>query len=149
MVLSLDYIAGFVDADGCIGIYKRKPSISGRTVNPSYAPELTVANTYEPLLLALKEQFGGFITYDSRNGHCARWGVSCKQAESLLTALVPRLQIKYQQAILCLELIALIGNGSRILGSNRTVDSEVAQRERLYQRCKELNSGSYGKKNNY
>jgi len=145
MGISLDYLAGLVDADGCIYITKIKPGIRRRTVNPSYSPSLCVANTNLQLLTDLQSQFGGSVNHDSR-GNCSRWTICSRKAEPLLVDLLPRLRIKFEQAWVCLELYNSNGKEkdsySRITGND-----EVARRECLYQRNKELNSGSYGKRN--
>lgn len=142
--ISLDYLAGLIDADGCISISKMKASSLRRAINPAYAAMLCVANTNSKLLHDLQEQFGGSIVKDGR-GTCARWIVHTLKACYLLELLLPRLRVKRRQAFLCLEL----HSGIRPHG-DATSEEELERREAIYVRNKELNSGSYGKaKSNY
>lgn len=50
--LSLPYVAGILDGEGCVGFSRTRKSIY---------PRVFIVNTYLPLLEKLKEQFGGDI----------------------------------------------------------------------------------------
>ena len=144
--ISLDYLAGMVDADGCISVGKTKPSKGA--LNPSYITRLSVTNTNQQLLQDLKEQFGGNV-YKVTKGTSkwkplGEWVIASSKACFLLELLLPRLRIKRRQAFVCLEL----QSGIRIGGYNRHLSlaraswaEELERREGLYLRIKELNSG--------
>lgn len=144
--ISLDYLAGMVDADGCISINKRKANPTCRTINPTYSPSLSVSNTDQQLLFALQEQYGGHICKD--NGVYAKWEIMSGGACELLESLVPKLRIKRRQASICIELQSGIIPGKSNSYDATAKEEEWERREALYLRIKELNSGSYGKKSN-
>ena len=90
--ISWEYLAGLVDADGCIYVGKNNNSL--RCINPRYFVSLTVANTDSKILVDLKSQFGGFISKTSRNGTCARWTIQGQAAAPILTELCSILIIR-------------------------------------------------------
>lgn len=53
------YIAGFIDGEGCIGIYNR--GRKGYTNNPYISVELKVSNTNQKPLKKIKKKYGGTI----------------------------------------------------------------------------------------
>ncbi len=101
--ISLDYLAGLVDGEGCVSVCKdARPS----RANPWYWVRLDVTNSNKALLEDLQSQFGGSISKDGRKS-AGRWYIDSKKAKPLLTKLYPLLRIKGEQAIVCLRLLDL------------------------------------------
>ena len=140
--ISWEYLAGLVDADGCVYVGKRNSSL--RCINPRYFVALNVANTDSKLLDDLKNQFGGFISKDGRS-NCARWIIQGESARTILTELCSILRVKYVQALIALQMLDSMGDKHKT-SKHTTPDDILTTRESLYQENKALNSGSYGKK---
>jgi hypothetical protein len=98
MTLSLEYLAGLVDGEGCIRL-----NPSGKGKYRRYYPRLQVTNTYLPILEQLKEQFGGCITEKKNNrpdwSTAYDWRVNGDTARTILTSLIPYLIIKKEKAV--------------------------------------------------
>lgn len=118
----LAYLAGIVDGEGYIGI-KTTPA-RGDRVTTGFHARIQVRMTDEPAI-ALLSQLGG--SYYRENPHAERgkplycWQVSDRLAEQALTALLPYLRVKKQQAETVLELRRLQATGrehrTRLVGT--------------------------------
>jgi len=106
MKLSLEYVAGLVDGEGCISLIKSGKSKN--SVSVRRYPRVVVTNTHFGVLL-LAEQFGGRVYVHQRPGEvtktgvraskpCFNWQTGSKQARDLLTAILPFLVIKQAKA---------------------------------------------------
>ena len=140
--ISLEYLAGLVDADGHLGINKAKPSLAYRTVNPTYKTTLSVSNVYFPIIEQLREQFGGSITTmkarSDKHRVCYQWILQSRSLEPLLSELIGHLRIKNRQAGLLLAL----GTWHQPNDERGLVDDDIIMmKETIYLKCKELNSG--------
>lgn len=140
-IISMDYLAGIIDGEGCIGIecmapYKKKDGTWIRKHN-YYTPRLTVVNTSKFLMEILVSSLGG--VYDTRKHiegrkTCYRWHCFGETLEVAITAILPYLQIKYEQAETVLEFRKTVGK------TGWNVSEELLQtRHNLYLQCKELN----------
>lgn len=92
----LAYYAGFIDGEGCFGIYRSSPRFS-------------MTNTHLPILEELQAWFGGTIRDDMRDGKPAwQWTLYTNQGlPAFLDQILPYLREKWQQAMCakeCLEL---------------------------------------------
>lgn len=102
-MISWEYLAGMIDADGCIGTTR-----TGKYKN--VVVRVTIANTNHLFLQQLKETFGGSLSLRSR-GAKENWkpfgsiSWTNRQAEVILENVLPFLIIKKEQAIFALELI--------------------------------------------
>lgn len=107
--VSLQYLAGFFDGEGCIVIGKRAP----RGL-PIYTLVTCVTNTYRPLIDELSMRFGASTTqknriyrvdiYSNKNIRpCFQWHAASDVAEQFLRAIYPHLVIKRQEAELAFE----------------------------------------------
>lgn len=103
MKLDIQYIAGFVDGEGCIYAQVRE--------NNRLDTRLTVTNTDLKTLLEIQEFFGcGKIREKSRSAKdiytkiCYVWEVWAKEAAVVIKQLLPFLRQKKKQAELILEL---------------------------------------------
>jgi hypothetical protein len=97
--LSLDYLAGFFDGEGCI-------NISRGNGTSYYLLQVQVSNTRREVLDAFQDRFGGSIVKQLRNGNHKDiyiWKVEAAKAESFLIEMSSRLVLKRKQAELALE----------------------------------------------
>lgn len=139
--LSLPYVAGIVDGEGCISIHVNR-SRAARFANqkPRVVMQLAVSNCCERLIDQLWFQFGGtkqkhLDRYNPRARDNWRWCLSEQAACRLVEKLRPYLFVKQKQADLLLKLGQLkAANKSRTL-----TDQDVQQRLEIAQECGELN----------
>ena len=132
------YIAGIVDGEGCIGIYrtgghKRKDAAR-------LSLRLTVGSTYKPLLNWLRSTtgIGGVCVHSSggeRNKPSWEWQARGRQAVELLFQLVPYVVIKEKQIHIACEFANSMGMGGRHELTPRT----VVMREKMAQAIHKLN----------
>jgi len=102
--ITLAYVAGIVDGEGCIRIDKAKGRTSKRGY--CYVLVLTVSNTNEWLCQHLKNLFGGctFACYHQKPRKvCWEWRVAALKARAVLEQIAPYLTIKKPQAELALQ----------------------------------------------
>lgn len=108
MAISLEWLAGFVDGEGYIGLAYRSTK-NRATKEKTLYPRLTITNTYLPVLLKIKEEFGGSLKIQSkskqynkngRQSYSLAWGP--KATRLLLERLLPFLIVKKEQADLLL-----------------------------------------------
>jgi hypothetical protein len=106
------YLAGFLDADGCINSFRP----NGQT------PRLrvSIANQDPRPLNLLKELYGGYISISGQT--CTAWMTNNKdEILNFLTDVEPDLLVKRDRAILALEFVSLnVGNGGPTNDRNRT-----------------------------
>lgn len=140
-VTDLCYLAGILDADGCISISKMKPGKQG-TTNPRYVLTVNVVNTSEILMEWLVEKFGGRYKVRRRQSlnHKATydWWFNNGKAAELLRLVKPYLRIKSDRATVGLSLMDGWSRPNRGQGA-QTPPDEVFRRESHYQQMKALN----------
>jgi hypothetical protein len=99
--LTVAYVAGLIDGEGCLYIVKRKKWFYPRL-------DLAMADKALPLLQKLHHQFGGSLNLHrkvtERWDGAHRWALMGKPLRELLTNCLPFLQLKKRQAELCLNL---------------------------------------------
>lgn len=129
------YLAGFLDGEGCISIFRLKTS---KGANRAFGLLLQVTNTNESVMQWLHTTFGG-STY--RTGptrpRCAaqwKWHVCGETAEAVIKAVHPYLKIKKPEAIIALKF--MISKRQSSQGRKPLPDSLIAERESLYQELK-------------
>jgi len=133
------YAAGMLDGEGYVSV---KKSFTSRDPNWSthYRIYVSVANTYEPVILWFKNKFGGSIKYAQRGrveiGHkpCYSWVISAKAAVLFLKLVRPYLIIKKEQADFCMAFQDTVTRTGF-----RLSEDVLARREELYQNVKALN----------
>ena len=97
----LAYMAGIVDGEGSIIIYRRK--------SKKYKPKVgqmkvVVSNTDRTLMDFLQLYFGGSIATDRhREKPCYLWTVASKKALCFLEAIEPFIRVKKLQAQVAIE----------------------------------------------
>jgi hypothetical protein len=93
--MTIEYAAGFIDADGCIGLSRN-------------TARLECGGIYEPNMVALAELFGGRVWLEDkpcglRKKPFYRWVVYGKSAISAIERLLPHLAVKRVRATYVLE----------------------------------------------
>lgn len=126
---SLEYIAGFIDGEGTIGLNRLHPSAASKTrKRVLLRPRFQASSTCKKILEDLQEVFGGSISKvrPSKQNHKPGyiWSASYKTFSETLSALLPYLRIKHRQAELVLEATAIIGG----IGHQRKHVTEGRQR---------------------
>jgi hypothetical protein len=105
-LLSVEYVAGLFDGEGCVSILKHKH----RRFTKGYTIELIVqfGMTNEEIILRLKKQFKGTTKISRRKPHqnwkdCYRLTIYCIQALKFLEAIQPFVIVKSEQVNLGIE----------------------------------------------
>jgi hypothetical protein len=107
---SIEYLAGYFDGEGTIGIQKRVGSKHRSNATTSYQLTIKVANTYKPMLLEFQQRFGGHIAARgiSKQFPNSRpiydWSVTGDAARAFLVQITPYLLEKRSQAELASKL---------------------------------------------
>jgi hypothetical protein len=104
------YIAGLLDGEGCINIYrintKRIEEIEGRK-NPKYILSVTIYNCHYGVIKWLHEQYGGYLQTRYRNPKTWRtnyaWKVSANIALDFLKEVQKYMKIKSEQAKIAIK----------------------------------------------
>jgi len=143
-IVSVKYLAGFIDAEGCLMIAKVNP-LDCR--NPLYRARLCVGNTNRRILEDTQKAYGGILTNHPaqkvawKDAYQLVW--TDRRVESVLNSVRPFLRIKKRHAKILLEFISHKKKtrqghvGKTFASLPRAV---VAYREALYQRIRILNA---------
>lgn len=140
----LAYFAGIFDGEGSVYvIYRDKPSLNPngqrRETVFSY---IKVANNNINLMRWLVENIGGAFGYVVKSGgpHGKaqyQWRLCGSQAQPLLEAIIPLLIVKREEAVLMLEMRALVRE--KTTGRNRPLpQADRDARREVYERYREL-----------
>lgn len=108
---SMEYIAGYFDGEGCVGLYQNKGSKCSRYKSgfksPSWIRQIGITNTYKPILEHCKRLFGGRLYPQSkigRNKPCYNWTISSKKdIIAFIERVSPFLVEKQPQTALLLQ----------------------------------------------
>jgi hypothetical protein len=98
------YLAGFIDGEGCIGAVGIRRTIVGT---------ITITNCEHGLLARLREQFGCGSLHLAKKGNKPNWRPPgrlqwhARNALVVLEWILPHLIVKRMQALLCIELIRM------------------------------------------
>jgi hypothetical protein len=140
--VSNEYIAGFFDGEGSIGISPpRRTSL--------YLLHVQISQVDPTVLWLIKERFGGKIIRQRRDDHqrdIHRWSAEARIAERFILAIHPYLVVKRAQADIALSFRTLF-TGANIIprGNARRADHQVkresilAARADCYRRLRLLN----------
>lgn len=106
MTTSYEYLAGFVDGEGHIGIKKHTRFL--RSKSECYYERISVANTNKEIIDIFKKEFGGYVYHHkpsklSNNSYWS-WEVTNKQARIMLEKIYPYLIVKKIEADVVMEL---------------------------------------------
>jgi hypothetical protein len=95
---SLEYMAGFFDAEGCVGVYQYKAN--------SYRIQVNVSNRCEWICGQFCRIFAGVVG----QGHMTwQWQAKYRVAQKFLLAITPHLVLKKERALNALSLYGLVG----------------------------------------
>ena len=130
------YNVGFFDAEGTIGIAKRRVP---RSPNPQYRVQLSMGNTCFEVIREFKRDYGGHTGEERKEGRkpILRWYLSGIHAANLIHKWQPLLKVHREQAKLALEFDSF--RRRSVLRGRRTSSEVVAELERFFQRMKVLN----------
>lgn len=121
----LAYVAGIIDGEGNIGLYKLRKSSA--KCGYSYIMCVRVVNTQPWLIRFLQLQFEGYVQnvkpMASSRKPLWRWEIRAKKAESFLKLVLPYLQLKRQQAEIAIQF------QSRQYQGKKSTDEEKAVME--------------------
>jgi len=141
---SRDYLAGFIDAEGCLAIAKVRDRSTNR---PRYSGRISVSNTDRRVLDGIREIYGGIFV--NRPPPRASWKHLYQvvwtggMVGELLSKVGPYLRIKQPQVVVMTDLLLHMMNTKRRdnrTGYPRLSDRVLEFREGLYARMKELNA---------
>ena len=130
------YNVGFFDAEGTIGIARRRVP---KSPNPQYRVQLAMGNTCFEIIREFKQDYGGQTGEERKEGRkpILRWYLSGIHAANLIHKWLPLLKAHREQAKLALEFDSF--RRRNVLQGRRTSPEVVAELERFFQRMKVLN----------
>ena len=111
-MISIEYLAGFFDGEGSIGVYKRKDAHK-----PKFS--VVVVNTNKQAITLFREffQVGKIYPHRKNETHYKdswRWIVAGRhEVEGVLKKLVGHLSVKQRDAEIALNIIRMIKAGNR------------------------------------
>lgn len=127
----LAYLAGIVDGEGCITIFR-----ANRTARPSYRLALVIVmNNPEPIEL-FSNIFGGTVAHHPSmdNAKSLRYAIYGWHAGKVLAELMPYIRVKKQEVELAMQ-FCYAHSGSR---GQHISDMELNLKDELYHKMKEL-----------
>jgi len=137
------YLAGFIDAEGCLMI----PKSTDSNGNSQYRARISIGNTDKPVLEEIRGRFGGIMTNQPsarvgwRHAYQLIW--SDGMVERLLLSVLPYLIVKRRHAMVMLALVdhkKATRQGRAASEFARHPRKVIAFRENLRQRMKALNA---------
>lgn len=147
--IDIRYLAALIDGEGCVSIQLNRAALQANK-RPRVVFQLSISNTWFPLIQDLKRDFGGAFhahqsTKKKRPEHKQgyNWTISERAACNLLRKVLPYLRVKRRQALLAIELLRLKNvykqtKRGRPRGAPLTA-REYRQRVRLFVLCHKLN----------
>jgi hypothetical protein len=104
--LSAGYVAGFIDGEGCLSVFKSKPRPSRSYAE--YVAVLVVVNTNRDVLEAIRDWVGTGTVYDASRASAMhkrtyQYHAKGRQLIPILKRLMPHLVVKRRQARLMLD----------------------------------------------
>lgn len=143
-IVSSEYLAGFLDAEGCLMIAKVSRSGPG---NPRYGARVCIGNTDRAILEDVQRRYGGILA--DQPARKAGWKDAYqliwtgRRVEGLLKSVGPHLRIKRNHARVLLQFIGhkeKTRQGRAGRGFAPLPGGVIAYREGLHQRMRELNA---------
>ncbi len=131
------YIAGMLDADGCVGISRRKSKSDAYEWD--FAVRIVITNTNYDLIFWLKDVTGIGCAFKNKTAQkknwnvVHRWQVVSNQAIELLEEILPYMIIKRDRAEKCLNM-----PHQGHLGKKRSIEDYKKQTD-LYYELKKIN----------
>lgn len=152
-MLEFAYLAGAIDSDGTIGVKRSTYAmrVVGDAGAPVFSERVALRQVTPEIPTLLKARFGGSLymtkPYSVRGKPLYSWAATDLRAVECLTALLPFLRVKREQAVNCLALrglkheskIAKVGRGRGHAGAAARPFFLTDAMEDAYQRAKALN----------
>lgn len=137
------YLAGAIDADGFVTVYRKRGPMRKDGHRPIYyVAKVGLSETSPVIPMLLHDTFGGWLgSHQPKNPRHKKWHVwqaTNDVAADALRALAPYLLLKRRQAELALEFTALIKQQNP--GRTMLSPEQEAERERLWSAVGSLNS---------
>jgi len=141
----LAYIAGIIDGEGTVGIYKKKPK--NEYQSPGYRERVAISSSNLEVLNYINKFFPGVIAkntrYSSKHSPMFRLEYHVLRAIPILEAVSKYMIIKKKQAEKVLAyrkaITPIDPKKSKSFGPQRLSSKEIALRESYYQELKKLN----------
>lgn len=133
------YAAGLVDGEGYIGIMRIKAA-------DTYAIRVAVGMVTKgsPILSSMQARYGGRLNgmkpETERNAPKTRWVVEGDEASAFLSAILPHLILKAEQATICLELHDELQASRSARGRHHWTDQLRTRAEIAKRRIHDLNA---------
>ncbi len=103
----LIYTAGYLDADGCITIYTRKPSKRAGNINPLHYPDIHISSINKEIIQYFQNLYGGCITKDISQHKNPLY--NCKpnisEMEKFLLSIQKYLKLKKNQSEIMIDFL--------------------------------------------
>jgi len=119
--ISLPYIAGFFDGEGCVCILKVMEKYLAR-VRTRYILRIYISNTNLPILKNIQRLLGGYISErpNPPKNHLQVYSLTlnCNKAKEFLEKVLPYLIVKKEQAVLAIEFQSKMKKGKRTMSSS-------------------------------
>jgi hypothetical protein len=137
-----DYLAGFIDGEGCFSISRISRPNTKISRYPYYRAVFCIGNTNLQILEDIQEYLdGGWVTLqykpEGRRKPAYLYQLTGKKAlEPFIIRMLPRLRIKREVASVLLDFFSGVATFS---GSTRLPEEESIRREHLILRVRELN----------
>ena len=132
------YLAGFVDADGSIGVNRW---LDKRSQRYRYITRTSISNCDKYIMNWLVSEFGGSVSLSNRNAQkhhktLWRWSLGGVKSRSVLRHILPYLRLKQERAELALQFIRTM----RKEGGGEALSSDiVSKRERIFKHMARMN----------
>jgi len=131
------YIAGFLDADGCVGISRNKSQSKAHEYN--YVVRAMIINSDFEFIKWLKEKTGIGTAYECKKGYkpnwspIHRWQATAKKGKEFLEQIYPYLIVKKYRTEQCIKM-----PHQGHLGKQRS-NTDYNLQETLFYELKKLN----------
>ena len=147
-MLSLEWLAGFFDADGCVTICKTK---RGSTFRHVLRVEIT--NCYKPVIGKIQANFPGTVTINrlsdrkrKNKNECGirdtyQWCIGATKALAFLEAIRPHMEVKGREADIAITFQRHVADHPR--NGHRLSDSVLSYRDSLAKQCSAFKKQRY------
>jgi hypothetical protein len=97
-MMSLEYLAGFFDGEGCVGVY---PAHQGASYHLMVQITQNSTRAADALLREISDRFGGSVgVVETRKHRQLHWSIGGDRGALFLESILPYLVLKLDQAII-------------------------------------------------
>ena len=135
MEISVPYLAGFIDGEGCMMVARLKYATECKR-GIRYAPVMNIANTHLPILQLIQLKFGGKIREMGLKENPGNYLLhfSVKEMKNIIPQILPYLIVKRDQAELFLEFL----KSRESYGARALSDEQFRYTEDCYSKIKNM-----------